>query len=115
MYPKELCEAIIRGLKRQLEKDHHISNVEEMIGGPVPGDNVEWDRQMELFDATSGAELDPTLVKAAREEELKWIHKEGVYVRVPGRECEGTLLKLKCVDVKQGDSKNPKVRSRIVA
>ena len=86
MYPKELCEAILRGLKRQLEKDHHINNVEEMVGGPVPDDSVEWDRQMEsFFDATSGAELDPALVKAARAEELRWIHQEGVYVRVPAR------------------------------
>ena len=83
-----------------MEVDHHISTVEEMIGGPVSDDNVEWDYQMEQFYATtSGAELDPTLVKEARAEELKWIHKEGVYVRVPASECEGVPLKLKWVDV----------------
>ena len=75
-----------------------------MIGGPVSDDNVEWDYQMErFFDATSGAELDSALVKAARAEELKWIHKEGVYVRVPASECEGVPLKLKWVDVNKGE------------
>jgi len=82
---------------KRMEKDYHISNMEGMVGGPVPDDNVE---QMEqFFDATFGAALGPVLVKAAREEELKWIHQEGIYVRVPARECEGTPLMLKWVNV----------------
>ena len=74
---------------------------------------MEWDRQMEqLFDATSGAKLDPRLVKAAREEELKRIYQEGVYVRASAPECEGTPLKLEWVDVSKGDSNNEESHSR---
>ena len=73
---------------------------------------MEWDRQMEqLFDATSGAKLDPRLVKAAREEELKRIYQEGVYVRASALECEGTPLKLEWVDVSKGDSNNEESHS----
>lgn len=82
---------------KRMEKDYHISNMEGMVGGPVPDDNVEQIEQ--FFDATFGAALGPVLVKAAREEELKWIHQEGIYVRVPARECEGTPLMLKWVNV----------------
>ena len=120
VYPKELCEAILRGLKRQLEVDGSINAVEELISGPSPDDYVEWqkteqDYQEKVFDATSGAELDPELVKKARQEEMDWLHKENVYTRVPSTMCTGKLLKLKWVDVNKGDAKTPKVRSRIVA
>ena len=116
VYPKELCEAILRGLKKQMKRDKHISSIEEMIGGPVPDDYVEWEDQVDKFyDDTTGAELDPELIKAARKEELDWLHKERVYVRVPRSECEGPLLKLKWINVNKGDEKNPKIRCRIVA
>jgi len=51
------------------------------------------------------------LVKAAREEELKRIYQEGVYVRASALECEGTPLKLEWVDVSKGDSNNEESHS----
>eukprot|EP00435_Cladocopium_sp_Y103_P070140 s53_g34.t1 len=116
VYPKELCEAILRGLKNQLEEDHSISAIEEMVGGPAPDDTVEWDHQMsEFVDDSSGQLLDTELVKKARQEELDWLRKENVYVRVSAEECKGKPLQLKWVDVNKGDHQSPKIRSRLVA
>eukprot|EP00435_Cladocopium_sp_Y103_P068786 s76_g32.t1 len=116
VYPKDLCEAILRGLKNQLEKDHSISSMEEMVGGPAPDDTVEWDHQMnEFVDDSSGQLLDAELVKRARQEELDWLRKENVYVRVKAEECTGKPLQLKWVDVNKGDHQSPKIRSRLVA
>eukprot|EP00435_Cladocopium_sp_Y103_P033093 s1902_g8.t1 len=116
VYPKELCEAILRGLKNQLEKDHSISAIEEMVGGPAPDDAVEWDHQMsEFVDDSSGQLLDAELVRKARQEELDWLRKENVYVRVSADQCTGKPLQLKWVDVNKGDHQSPKIRSRLVA
>ena len=116
VYPRELCEAILRGLKNQLERDHSISALEEQVGGPSPDDAVEWEQQMEQFvDDSSGQFLDAELVQKARQEELDWLRKENVYVRVTAEECTGKPLQLKWVDVNKGDHQSPKIRSRLVA
>jgi len=99
-----------------LEKDGHISAIEEMVGGPVPDDAVAWDEEVAKFvDDSSGQLLDPDLVAKARQEELDWLRKEKVYERVPASECQGKPLPLKWVDVNKGDHTAPKIRSRLVA
>ena len=116
VYPKDLCEAILRGLKAQLEKDNSISSIEEQVGGPSPDDAVEWEHQLEQFvDDSSGQFLDAKLVQKARQEELDWLRKENVYVRVKADECIGKPLELKWLDINKGDDRTPKIRSRLVA
>lgn len=86
VYPVALVEAVLRGLKRELEKMNVISAVEEQVSGPSPDDMVSWEAEMEEYkDDASGATLDPKLVQEARAEELRWIHQESVYVSPNGR------------------------------
>ena len=86
VYPVALVEAVLRGLKRELEKMNVISAVEEQVSGPSPDDMVSWEAEMvEYKDDASGATLDPKLVQEARAEELRWIHQESVYVSPNGR------------------------------
>ena len=123
VYPVELVEAILRGLKLEMKRNHKLSAVEEMFSGPSPDDAVEWDHEMDNFmdelymDDASGAILDPKLVKQGRAEELEWLRREKVYERVPLREAEGhgPLLKVKWLDINKGDALRPKVRCRLVA
>ena len=68
----------------------------------------------EYVDDSSGAILDPTLVKAARAEELAWLKKEKVYERVPAELHPGKPLQMKWLDINKGDNNSPKVRSRLV-
>ena len=117
IYPKELVEAIVRGLKKELEMNHLINSMEEALTGPSPDDMVEWQAEMEdkFTDDASGATLDPELVRAARAEELEWLRKEKVYERIPASSTTLKPLELKWIDVNKGDGNKPKIRSRLVA
>ena len=100
-----------------------ISALEEKLTGPAPDDMVDFDEETSEMrvdiehdmDDASGALLDPDMVKKAREEELTWLRKEGVYERVPAESWDGPLLKWKWLDVNKGDADHPKIRSRMVA
>ena len=117
VYPKELVEAVLRGLKKELEMNHFINAIEEALSGPSPDDMVEWQAEMEdkYTDDSSGAALDPELVRAARAEELDWLRKEKVYERIPASSTDLKPLELKWLDVNKGDGNKPKIRSRLVA
>jgi hypothetical protein len=73
----------------------------------------------QYWDDLSGKELDPELVKKAREEEMKEVNKHGVYIKVPIEECWTNTGKdpigTRWVDVNKGDESNPDYRSRLVA
>ena len=66
-----------------------ISALEEKLTGPAPDDMVDFDEETSEMrvdiehdmDDASGALLDPDMVKKAREEELTWLRKEGVYTK----------------------------------
>ena len=117
VYPKELVEAVLRGLKKELEMNNFINAIEEALTGPSPDDMVEWQAEMEdkYTDDSSGAALDPELVRAARAEELEWLRKEKVYERIPASSTDLKPLELKWLDVNKGDGNKPKIRSRLVA
>ena len=70
------------------------------------------------IDDVSGAPLDPVKVKAARQEEIDYIRKMGLYVKVPITECfEKTGKKpigVRWIDVNKQDANNPLYRSRLV-
>ena len=70
------------------------------------------------YDANTGKELNPELVKKARSEEMEYVHKMDVYTKVPIAQCiEETgknPIAIGWVDVNKGDDENPEVRCRLV-
>ena len=74
-YPPKLVEAILHGLRRQLEKDLHICGLDSAASaGPIPEDPREFEEEEGVaFDDVTGALLDFKEVLKAREEELKWV------------------------------------------
>ena len=72
-----------------------------------------------VWDDISGAKLDPAQVSKARMEEMKELHKHGVYLKVPIEECWRETGKkpigVRWVDINKGDDVNPEYRSRLVA
>ena len=71
-----------------------------------------------VYDASSGVELDPAQVKAARKEELDEVRKHQVYRKVPrqmARDRGKLVICVKWVDLNKGDDARPAYRSRLVA
>ncbi len=72
----------------------------------------------EVYDEITGAALPPSLVQAARAEEIKFMLEWGVWQRAPIADCWRETGKApigsKWVDVNKGDSAKPLVRSRFV-
>ena len=59
-------------------------------------------------DNISGASLDPVRVKAARGEEVDFVHKFGVYRMIPrASSIGGQLVTVKWIDVDKGDEQQP--------
>ena len=69
------------------------------------------------FDDVSGTHLDPSLVRAGRELEMKYFKDMKVYDRVPRSDqakTGGKIIGTEWIDVNTGDIDNPKIRSRLV-
>ena len=73
----------------------------------------------ETWDDVRGGWLSPQLVAAARQEEMKYIKKHTVYVRVPRAQCWSETgkppVKTGWTDTNKGTDVEPNVRSRWVA
>ena len=68
-------------------------------------------------DDVSGKDLDPGLVKAARDEEMAYFKKLGVYRTVPRshqKSTGGKVIGTRWIDVNKGDASEPNYRSRLV-
>lgn len=73
------------------------------------------DGHVAATDDVTGAQLDPELVRQARELEIEWFRKKQVYTKVPRHEAEGyKVVKCRWVDINKGDSVNKEYRSRLV-
>ena len=74
---------------------------------------------MECWDEVSGKPLKPELVRRARQEEIAFFRRKGVYKKVPTREAYektgGGPIRVKWVDVNKRDKVHPEYRSRLVA
>ena len=69
------------------------------------------------WDDVTNAELVPELVKAARQVEMGYFKKLGVYeyaTRSEQEQCLGKNIGVGWVDVNKGDSEEPEYRSRLV-
>ena len=72
----------------------------------------------EAWDDMNGVFLDPSLVAAARKEEMAFFRKLGVYKRVPREmvaKLGGKMISVKWLDTNKGDKARPNYRSRLVA
>ena len=71
------------------------------------------------WDDVSGAELDPKMVRKAREEEIQYVRKMELYEKVPISLCYETNgeapISVRWIDINKGDQSNPNYRSRLVA
>ena len=126
IYPPQLCEAILRGLKRQLIADGSISRNEKML--QVCQESwmdafiysfCEIDSDEEFIDDVSGLPLDPVMVRAARKEEIDVFRQHQVYSKVSIDEAWSKTNKapigVRWIDINKGDRLNPEYRSRLVA
>ena len=136
-YTPELCKAVCRGLMREKkEREMGVRAVAmvEPLGkkGEVPDsneyhdeneakrekENVKASIQGEAWDDVSGVKLNSKKVKAAREEEIGYFRKKGVYTKITRKEAEQMgckVVKVRWIDINKGDEANPVYRSRLVA
>lgn len=102
IYPEELCRAICRGLIQQIEMDRkgqfllaqlegtakEAQDIINQLKEEFPTVEVDETASMErAWDDVIGAELDPTMVRNARREEMKYIRKneaiqQGSHIRM---------------------------------
>ena len=102
IYPEGLCRAICVGLVQQLDMDKRGQFVLAQLHG-TEQETQDVSRQIkeefrtveeedtqiveQAWDDVTGAELDPVMVKGARQEEVEYIKKMNLYVKVPITEC----------------------------
>ena len=142
-YPPGLCEAICRGLVRQIEVDHstmslvaemilaegkgaakmqqkelnHLASkiAESMRGGAKVEEDEEWE---EAWDDVKQKELKPGKVREARRVEMEYIRKRNLYNKVPRSKCYAQTrkppVKSMWLDTNKGDEENENYRSRFV-
>ena len=138
IYPPELCQAICRGFKEQLEADRNGRFMSAELGGEKIGDGcgmkaeaekikkhlpiADEDNDVEMmiaWDDESGAVLEPKVAMAARKEEIEYVRKMDLYTKVPIKECVMKTgkqpISTSWIDVNKGDAQNPNYRSRLVA
>ena len=102
VYLDGLCGAICEGLIQQLEMDQkgqfllaqldgieqEKKDVEQQIAERCP--TVEHDECYALgkaWDDVTGAELNPSMIKKARQEDVQYVRKMGLYRKVSKEEC----------------------------
>eukprot|EP00973_Karenia_brevis_P041501 5742611-Karenia_brevis.AAC.1 len=132
IYPPELCKAMCMGIKEQKEHDEKgeyfigsfgvdSTSDKEIKMAKARSDELhdDHDRCMIAVDDVTGALLDIKLVREAREAEMKYFRRMGVYRKVPIAKCIEMTAKMpigvRWIDINKQDNNNPKYRSRLVA
>ena len=86
-----MIATILKALREQLKENAQLNAVEG-IAGPVPEIPLDYDQILKeggrFWDDVYGGYLPEDLVLAARQEEINWVHSEGVYEIVPKQECQ---------------------------
>ena len=120
-YPQALCDAFLDGLimEKQAKVERELNVLNELSDMCDKQEEKDWNESLEkAYDDLTGEELDPKLVKEAREEEMKGFKDFGVYeyvLRETARsDPTGKKIGVRWVDVNKGTSDRPKVRSRLV-
>ena len=122
VYPTQLCEAILRGLKNQLTSDGTIVPGEPLQTCCVEAKQIIADYEIDeaqFVDDISGETLNTGMVRAARAEEMRVFEDHNVYTKVPIDEAWQVTGKgpigTKWIDINKGDLDDPDYRSRLVA
>ena len=136
VYPPALYKAICQGLRQQMIVDEKGQFLLAQVDNNASGGElmkvakefqsqyktVEEDNQEELeeaWDDVLGACLEPKAVRAARMEEVEYIHKVNLYTKVPVTECRAKTgkspISVRWIDMNKGDTEKPDYRSRMVA
>ena len=133
VYPRAFGIAICQGVaaQRRLEilgmKARPVMSIAEMkeissaesAGCPSEALHENHGETWVAYDDVSGQQLDPSLMRQARCEEIKYFKEMGVYTKVDIGECWAATGKapiaVRWVDINKGDSLNPNYRSRLVA
>ena len=93
-YPRGLCQAICRGLVKQMELDKKQVKMllslgpTDVVHGEVPPEEDEHEEAAaKARDDVSGKELNPVEVKRARLTEMEYVSDKGVWDKVDRREA----------------------------
>ena len=111
VYPPALCQAMCKGLVRQLHMQR--GSVKPLLQlqkgdtiGTAPEQEVDISEMEKAWDDVSGKELDPRGVRDARAKELTYIHNKQVWMKM----SKQTAIARRCkvvgsiwVDVDKGD------------
>ena len=100
VYPDELCRAICRGMKRQLEFDQHkVQPLLKLTVRDTIGERPELEEDdsqgllQEAWDDASGKELDVKRVREARRLEMQYVKEKKVWRKCPARRPSHLVIK----------------------
>lgn len=120
-YPGAVNIAILEGLLNELTRR---GSLHSLSAGPVnQEEDLKFDVDLEddwltFIDEISGKPLSAQLVVKAREEELSFAHKYGVWDVVDEAECwantNAAPIGVRWIDINKGDEARPNYRSRLV-
>ena len=126
IYPRGLCQAVVKGITEQLMKDKlikqgcfgvQLEDDEEEIRANCQGPEQGFSGRFR--DDLTGQLLNDELVLQARRVELQFFNKKGVWRKVPLEEARRRTgrppISTRWVDVNKGDEQSPNYRSRLVA
>ena len=95
-----MCAKVMAGLLAQMHADGRIQD--GCVGSVLPEEEIAmaWDDQ-------TGEELDPHMVRQARNEEMHEVDKHQLYLKVPIQECWDKTgkapTKTRWIDINKGD------------
>jgi len=138
IYPPDLCLQILRGVRDQIRHDESggddgacselmaimtDQDIAEVIKPYLADSDLNGvdhlHNDTKFYDDTTGLELDPDLVREARQEEIDFFHSKGVYklVRraVAFARTGKAPITIRWVYVNKGDDEHPDIRARLVA
>ena len=82
VYPEGVCRSILEGLVDELRNHRYINDLELGTSDPEE-ESFDFDQEFyHYYDDISGKYLDPTLVRAARKEEIEEFTRRKVYIKV---------------------------------
>ena len=84
--------------------------------GETPEHEEDYDHMNWAWDDANNKALNPTMVKKAREEEMKYIHSKNVWAKMSKEEAVKLGYKIvatRWIDTDKGDEQNPNYRSRL--
>ena len=124
IYPRDFCRAVCQGVASEKKlrelgmQSVDILSVDEIMSVD-PSQEIHEYVGEEAFDDTSGSQLVPSMVAAARREEIEYFRQMGVYRKVHRDECWQATgkgpIQVRWVDINKGDETRPNYRSRLVA